>query len=101
MYVLHGYGQTPEDLQAAIVFLANWMNGSFDSQASRLGKAILVYADGRCREQAGEPECIRGTFFTDSIRPEGPQMDNWWLELIDEVDRRYRTLGETTVEWTD
>jgi len=101
IYILHGYGMVPEDLQLAIVFLANWMNGSFDSQASRLGKAILVYADGRCREQAGEPECIRGTFFTDSIRPEGPQMDNWWLELIDEVDRRYRTLGETTVEWTD
>ncbi len=105
VYVLHGYGMTPEDLQLAIVFLANWMNGELDSQASRLGKAILVYVDGRCREQTvdGErqAECIRGTFFTDSPRPGGPQLDNWFLELIDEIDRRYRTLGDTTVEWTE
>ena len=45
-------------------------------------------------------ECIRGTFFADSIREDGPQMDAWWLELMDEVDKRFRTLGPSTIEWT-
>ncbi len=102
IYMLHGYGMKPEDLQAAIVFLANWMNGGNDSQYSRLPKAILVYVDGRCRSgKNGKAECIRGSFFTDSIRPDGPQMDKWWLELMDEIDKRYRTMGESTIEWTD
>ena len=101
IYLLHGYGMTPEDLQAAIVFLANWMNGTTDSQHSRLGKAIVVYVDGRCREQDGKAECIRGSFFADSIREDGPQMDKWWLELMDHVDQRFRTMGETTIEVPD
>src|SRR5260221_9274987 len=97
IYMLHGYGMKPEDLQAAIVFLNNWMNGAPDSQASRLAKSILVYVDGRCRSQLGKDgkqhaECIRGTFFTDSIRKDGPQMDHWWLELMDQIDKRYRTM---------
>lgn len=103
IYMLHGYGMKPEDLQAAIVFLKNWMNGSTDSQYRRLKKAILVYVDGRCRAPMGKDgqakaECIRGSFFTDSIRPDGPQMDRWWLELMDEVDQRFRTMGESVVE---
>lgn len=106
IYMLHGYGMKPEDLQAAIIFFKNWMNGSSDSQHRRLKKAILVYVDGRCRAPVGkdgEPhaECIRGSFFTDSIRPDGPQMDRWWLELMDEIDKRYRTMGESTIEWTE
>jgi hypothetical protein len=106
IYMLHGYGMTPEDLQAAIVFLRNWMNGPTDSQHSRLAKSILVYVDGRCRNQkdgqGGEKaECIRGSFFTDSIRPDGAKMDAWWLELMDEVDRRYRTMGPSTIESID
>jgi hypothetical protein len=101
IFMLHGYGQTPEDLLAAIAFLSNWMNGSTDSQASRLPKAIMVYVDGRCRPQDGKAECIRGTFFTDSARPDGPQMEKWWLELMDYVDQNFRTMGESTVEWID
>ncbi|MSP24267.1 MAG: hypothetical protein EXR75_03695 [Myxococcales bacterium] len=106
IYMLHGYGMTPEDLQAAIVFFRNWMNGASFSQASRLPKAILVYVDGRCRTQdpgdgSARAECIRGTFFTDSIRPDGPQMDKWWLELMDDVDQRFRTMGESVVESTE
>jgi len=104
IYMLHGYGMKPEDLQAAIIFLKNWMNGSTDSQYHRLKKAILVYVDGRCRAPIGDDgkghaECIRGSFFTDSIRPDGPQMDRWWLELMGEIDKRYRTMGESTVDW--
>jgi hypothetical protein len=104
IYMLHGYGMEPDDLQAAIVFLTNWMNSGNDSRYSRLPKAILVYVDGRCRsapDGSGKQnaECMRGTFFTDSIRSDGPQMDRWWLELMDEIDKRYRTMGEATIEW--
>jgi hypothetical protein len=101
VYMLHGYGMTPEDLQAAIVIVANWMNGTSDSQASRMGKAILVYVDGRCRIGDDGAECIRGTFFADSLRQDGPQMDTWWRELVDHIDQRFRTMPETTVEWTE
>ena len=69
IYLLHGYGQKPQDLEAAIAFLKNWMNSPLDGTSSRLPKAILVYVDGRCRPGAnGEAECIRGNFFTDSVR---------------------------------
>lgn len=103
VYMLHGYGQTPEDLKAAIVFLRNWMNSPVDSSASRLPEAILVYVDGRCRPNASgeESECIRGTFFTDSVREKGPKIESWWMELVDEIDTRYRTMPETTIEWTE
>jgi len=101
MYFLHGYGQTPEDLQAAIVFLNNWTNGPQYSGASRLGKAILVYVDGRCRVQNGTPECIRGTFYADSPREGGAKIETWWLELIEHIDQNFRTMGEGTVEWTE
>jgi hypothetical protein len=102
IYVLHGYGQTPEDLSAAIILIGNWMNSTTDSQYSRLAKAILVYVDGRCRVGKDEKaECIRGTFYLDSLRKDGPQMEKWFLELMDHVDRSYRTLGESVIEWTE
>ncbi|NUQ76860.1 MAG: hypothetical protein HUU21_25275 [Polyangiaceae bacterium] len=102
IYMLHGYGQTPEDLSAAVILLQNWMNNSLESAENRLPKAILVYVDGRCRVGAnGKPECIRGTFFTDSAREDGVQNEQWWLELMDYVDQNYRTMGESVVDWTD
>lgn len=102
VYMLHGYGQKPEDLEAAIVFLRNWMNSPTRSAASRLPKAILVYVDGRCRVGAtGKAECIRGSFFTDSVRADGVQDEQWWLELMDYVDKNYRTMGESLVDWTE
>lgn len=102
IYLLHGYGQTPEDLGAAILFLANWMNSPTDSTATRLPKAIVVYVDGRCRtDDDGNAECIRGQFYTDSPRQGGVQAEGWWLELMDEVDRKYRTMGETEVDWVE
>ena len=30
IYMMHGYGQTPEDLGAAIIFIGNWMNSGAD-----------------------------------------------------------------------
>lgn len=102
IYLLHGYGQGPADLEAAIVFLANWMNAAKDSSASRLSKAILVYVDGRCRVgKSGEPECIRGTFFTDSVRATGAKDETWWLDLMDYIDTTYRTMGPTDVQDTE
>jgi hypothetical protein len=102
IYVLHGYGQTPEDLEAAIVFLRNWMNSPTDSTATRLPKAILVYVDGRCRiGPTGKAECVRGTFFSDSARKEGAQDEQWWLELMDHMDQNFRTLGPSSVDWTE
>ncbi len=101
IYVLHGYGQTPEDLEAVIVLASNWMNNSLDSSGSRLAKAILVYVDGRCRVQDGTPECLRGTFFGDSPMKDRAQDEAWWLELMNHVDANYRTMGETMVDWTE
>ncbi len=102
IYLMHGYGQTPEDLTAAIVFLQNWMNSSLDSSEMRLPKAIMVYVDGRCRVgKNGKAECIRGTFFTDSVRKDGPKMEQWFKELIPYIDKHYRTMGPSDVEWTE
>ena len=101
IYMLHGYGQSPEDLEAAVALLSNWMNSPLDSGASRLPKAIIVYVDGRCRVANGKPECLRGTFFADSVRSTGAQDEQWWLELMDHMDKNYRTLGETEVDWTE
>jgi hypothetical protein len=104
IYLLHGYGQTPEDLKAAIVFLSNWMNYPGDSEATRLPKAIMVYVDGRCRPNKNpgeEAECIRGTFYTDSVRDKGPKMEQWFLELMDDIDKRFRTMGPSDIEWTE
>lgn len=102
VFMLHGYGQTPEDLGAAIVFLGNWMNQGLDSSATRLGKAILVYVDGRCRPgPTGEAECIRGTFYADSPREKGGKLESWFLDLMTHIDQKYRTMGESEVEWTE
>ncbi|MFO0554371.1 MAG: hypothetical protein U0271_38675 [Polyangiaceae bacterium] len=102
IYMLHGYGQTPEDLGAAIIFVANWMNNPGDSMSSRMPKAILVYVDGRCRtDENGKAECIRGNFFTDSGRDDGMKAESWWLELMDYVDGRFRTMPPSDVEWEE
>jgi hypothetical protein len=61
----------------------------------RLQKFIMVFPDGRCRSPDETPdhlkECIRGTFYADSVRPEGPQMETILLELMDYIDDHYRT----------
>ncbi len=102
IYMLHGYGQSPQDLEAAIIFLRNWMNSPTRSGSSRLPKAILVYVDGRCRiGPTGKAECIRGSFFANSVRDTGVQDEQWWLELMDHVDKNYRTMGESVVDATE
>jgi hypothetical protein len=61
----------------------------------------MVYVDGRCRPGEDEAECIRGTFYTDSVRDKGPKMEGWFLELMGEVDKRFRTLPATEIEWVE
>jgi hypothetical protein len=101
IYLLHGYGQTPEDLKAAIIFLANWMNFGGDSTATRLPKAIMVYVDGRCRSGPDEAECIRGTFYANSVRKSGPKIETWFSELMDEIDKKYRVMPEQEIDWVE
>lgn len=102
IYLMHGYGQEPQDLAAAGAILGILMNEGTVSAESRLPKAIIVYVDGRCREDAsGVGECLQGTFYGDSVREGGPKMEQWMLELMDHVDQRFRTLGETEIDWAE
>jgi hypothetical protein len=101
VYFLHGYGQTPEDLKAFVLLVSPFMGRAQSSQATRLQKMILVFVDGRCRGDASNPECVRGTFYVDSTRKDGPQMDAYFLDLIKHVDGTYRTMGQTSVEVTE
>jgi hypothetical protein len=96
VYLLHGYEQTPADLQnlVAMTSAATAMNDSTKSSATRLAKMIFVYVDGSCQVgQGGWPECIRGTFWLDSNRPNGAKVDTWLDEVVDYVDQNYRTMG--------
>jgi hypothetical protein len=102
IYMLHGYGMDPSGLSAAVVLVERWMNSPLYSSATRLPKAILVYVDGRCRfSTTGEPECYRGSFYADSPRKGGVQASKWWLELMGEIDQRYRTMPSAEVEMTE
>jgi hypothetical protein len=98
VYVLHGYGQDPRDLEAVALVTNNFMNDGQRSSANRLPKFIVVYVDGRCRMQDGRPECIQGSFYVDSSRPGGPQFDTWFDEVIDFVDQSFRTMKPTEID---
>jgi hypothetical protein len=102
VYVLHGYGQKPTDLEAVAVIMNNYMNGSDRSSATRMPKMLIVYVDGRCRMRPdGKPECIRGTFYMNSARPDGAQLDSWFDEVTDYVDQNYRTMPPSEIEVPD
>lgn len=102
VYVLHGYGQDPRDLEAVALISNNFMNDGARSYPNRLPKFIVVYVDGRCRiGQDGQPECIRGTFYLNSTRKNGPQLDDWFDEVLDYVDKNYRTMPPSDVEVTE
>jgi S-formylglutathione hydrolase FrmB len=101
IYFLHGYGQDPSDLVASAIIFQNWMISNSIPEELRMQKLIMVFPDGRCRSPAGTPdpekECIRGTFYADSVRPNGPQMETILLELMDYIDTNYRTRPAETV----
>jgi hypothetical protein len=104
LYVLHGYGQDPRDLEATAAITSNYMNDSQKSAASRLAKIIAVYVDGRCRIDpvTNKPECIRGTFYLNSTRTVNGhkigQLDDWFEEVIQYIDKNYRTMGPSDVD---
>ena len=102
LYVLHGYGQDPRDLEAVAAIMNNFMNGSDRSYATRLPKMIIAYVDGRCRVRAdGKPECIRGTFYMNSARPDGSQLDDWFEEVNEYIDKNYRTMPPSDIDVLD
>lgn len=101
VYFLHGYGQTPEDLQAFVLLVSPLMGHGLSSRATRLEKMIMVFVDGRCRGDSKDPECVRGTFYVDSVRDKGPKMDRYFLDLINHVETTYRTMGPSEVEVTE
>lgn len=102
VYVLHGYGQDPRDLEAVAGLFNNFVNSPERSYATRLPKVIYVYVDGRCRVRPdGKPECIRGTFYMNSARPDGAKLDDWFDEVVDYVDQNFRTMGPSEIEVPD
>jgi hypothetical protein len=104
LYMLHGYGQDPRDLEATAAVTNNYMNDSQRSASTRLAKMITVYVDGRCRIDpvTKAPECIRGTFYVDSDRNvnghQVGQLDDWFEEVMQYVDANYRTMGPTDID---
>jgi hypothetical protein len=75
-------------VSALAILTTTAMNDSARSYVDRLPKFIVVYVDGRCRAA----ECVVGTFYLDSDRPGGPQVETWMEELAAWVDHGFRTM---------
>ncbi|MFK7987617.1 MAG: hypothetical protein AB8I08_16475 [Sandaracinaceae bacterium] len=99
VYFLHGYGMQPEDLLALGLLMWEAMNSPRIGTERRLQKMILVFPDGRCRDD----ECLRGTFYTDApeSNPDGAQMQTFLLDLMDHMDANYNTRGTETFTVTE
>ena len=88
VYILHGYGQEPRDLAATVFITGGYMS------IGTLQKMIFVYPDGKC--YLGE--CKRANWYID--QPAGPDgktkfaYEKSTLELLDTIDRLYRTKKE-------
>ena len=98
VYFFHGYGQQPEDLMALSGIFANYMVSENVAEAQRFQKFLIVYVDGRCRPGGELPlsltgdRCEQGTFYVDAPdQQSSAQMETLLLELIDEIDKKYRT----------
>ncbi len=97
VYFLHGYGQQPSDLVATGLIVGNFMALSSIPSWRRPAKFIMVFPDGRCRAEDG---CLRGTFYTDS--PVGnAQMESYFLDLYQYIDRNYRVRTPEEVDVVD
>jgi len=96
VYFLHGYGMSPEDLVALGLLMFEAMNTPRVGSSRRLQKMILVFPDGRCRND----ECLRGTFYTDAPDnvPGGARMQTWLLDLMEHMDANYRTRSPEDFE---
>jgi len=96
VYFLHGYGMSPEDLVALGYLMFEAMNSPRIGSSRRMQKIILVFPDGRCRND----ECQKGTFYTDAPDnvPGGAQMQTFLLDLMEYMDATYRTRTEESFE---
>ena len=106
VYFLHGYGQEPNDLVALSAIFSNYMIDADREEAKRFQKMIIVYVDGRCRPGGDIPlpqegdGCEQGTFYMDSPSNDIAQAETAMFELMDEIDRLYRTRQPEDVEVT-
>ncbi len=119
LFMLHGYGMEPAGFVSSALVADSYMVG----EKARLRPMIIVFPSGRCcyrnaatgerdcreTDEAGtsigqrpgfERECARGTFYVNGqgyTHGEGPRYGDAFFELMDEIDRRYRTLAPTEV----
>jgi hypothetical protein len=107
VYMLHGYGQQPDDLVDLSAIIANHMIAT-EPLASRIQKFIMVYADGRCSPMhdgvpvlAGGDGCERGTFYMDAPLGGTARMELNLLDLMDYIDTTYRTKPASAVKVTE
>jgi S-formylglutathione hydrolase FrmB len=105
VYFLHGYGQEPDDLVVLSAVFESYMLDSGLPEELRFQKFIIVYVDGRCRPNvdgvpvpAGGDGCEGGTFYMDAPAGGQARMETNLLELMDHIDRTYRTKAAETVE---
>lgn len=97
VFFLHGYGQQPQDLVATGLIVGNFMSSANLPSWRRPQKFIMVFPDGRCRPQ---DNCLRGTFYADSPVG-GAQMESYFLDLYDYIDRSYRVRTPEDIEVTE
>lgn len=107
IYVLHGYGQSPDDLVQLSAVIANHMIAT-EPLATRIQKFILVYVDGRCRPGSdGVPvdttgdQCEQGTFYLDAPLGGMARSEQNLLDLMDYIDATYRTKRPSAAEVQD
>jgi hypothetical protein len=107
VYVLHGYGQQPDDLVVLSAVVANHMI-STEPLATRIQKFIMVFPDGRCSPGSngvpvppGGDGCEEGTFFLNSPLGTTAQGETQMLELMDYINQNYRTKAASTATVTD
>ncbi len=119
-YLLHGYGMDPTNFVAAAVLANNFV---VDPQL-QLRPVIYVFPNGRCchvnattgardcrsvddtgaeldRLPGWKRECNSGTFWVNRkgyTPDDGTRYGDALFELMDHVDRTYRTLGPAEVE---
>jgi S-formylglutathione hydrolase FrmB len=94
VFVLHGYGQEPQNLLATGFIIGNYMVLPDSPSWQRMQKVIMVFPDGRCRP--GD-NCLRGTFYANS--PVGSaQMETYVMDLVDHIDQNFRVKAPEEVE---
>ena len=97
IYVLHGYGQQPDDLVALASVVATHMI-STEPLATRIQKFIMVFVDGRCRPGDG---CEEGTFYMNAPLGGPAQMEQNMLDLMDYINAHYRTRTPSPADVTE